>query len=68
MVKPDPAIYRLTLDQLGTSAEETLFIDDRPVNVEAAVALGMPAIEFSTVERLREELVARGLDKELPLP
>ena len=68
MVKPDPAIYRLTLDQLGTRAEETLFIDDRAINVEAAAALGMVAVQFSTVEKLREELIARGLDAELPLP
>jgi len=68
MVKPDPAIYRLTLDQLGTRAEETLFLDDRPVNVEAASAMGMVAIQFSTVENLRKDLIARGLDAELPLP
>lgn len=30
--KPDPAIYRLALDRLGTSAEQTLFIGDHPVN------------------------------------
>jgi len=68
MAKPEPAIYRLTLEQLGTQAEETLFLDDRQVNVEAAAALGMRAIEFSTVENLRAELIALGLDGELPLP
>lgn len=68
MVKPDPAIYRLTLEQLGTRAEETMFIDDRRINVDAAAALGMVAVQFSTVEKLREELIARGLDAELPLP
>ncbi|MFZ0304410.1 MAG: HAD family phosphatase [Terracidiphilus sp.] len=67
MAKPEPAIYRLTLEQLGTRAEETLFVDDREVNVEAAAALGMQAIQFSTVESLRAELIARGLDSELPL-
>lgn len=67
MVKPEPAIYRLTLEQLGTRAEETLFLDDRRVNVDAAVALGMVAIQFSTAEDLQTELVARGLDAELPL-
>ncbi|MGP8254017.1 MAG: HAD family hydrolase [Terracidiphilus sp.] len=68
MVKPGPAIYRLTLDQLGTRPEETLFLDDREVNVVAAAALGMRAIRFSTVENLRTELIAQGLDAELPLP
>jgi putative hydrolase of the HAD superfamily len=68
MVKPNPAIYSYTLAKLGTRPEETLFLDDRAVNVEAARAVGMKALEFSTVERLREELIAAGLDEVLPLP
>jgi len=36
--------------------------------VEAARALGIKALEFSTVEKLREDLVAEGLDAELGLP
>jgi putative hydrolase of the HAD superfamily len=68
MAKPDPAIYRHVLGKLGTTPEQTLFLDDRAVNVEAALALGMKAIQFSTVERLREDLLAAGLDAALPLP
>ena len=68
MVKPNPAIYRYTLKKLGTRPEETLFLDDKAVNVEAARGVGMKALEFSTVKRLREELIAAGLDKVLPLP
>ena len=68
MAKPDPAIYRYALQQLGTRPEETLFIDDKLVNVEAAQALGLKALEFTTVERLRHDLVAAGFDSQLPLP
>ena len=68
IAKPDPAIYRYTLEKLGTRPEETLFIDDKLVNIEAAQALGMPAIQFSSVERMREDLISAALDKELPLP
>jgi putative hydrolase of the HAD superfamily len=68
MAKPDPAIYRHTLAALGAKPEETLFLDDRLVNVEAARAMGMRALEFSTVDRLRADLVANGFDGELPLP
>jgi putative hydrolase of the HAD superfamily len=68
LAKPDPAIYRYALDKLGTHPQETLFIDDKKVNIEAAHAIGMPAIQFSTIERLREDLIADGLDVELPLP
>ena len=66
--KPDPAIYRHALEGLGTEAEETLFIDDKRVNVDAAQALGMQGFEFTTVERLRSELQAAGFDGQLPLP
>ena len=68
MAKPDPAIYLHTLQKLGTRPNETLFIDDKRVNVDAAIALGMKAVEFSTVDRLRTDLIAAGLDSELPLP
>jgi len=68
MAKPDPAIYRLVLQKLGSGPEETLFLDDKLVNVEAARTLGMKALQFSTIERLRADLIAQGLDAELPLP
>jgi putative hydrolase of the HAD superfamily len=68
MAKPDPAIYRYVLKELGTRPEETLFIDDKPLNVESADALGMQALVFTTVERLRANLIAQGLDAALPLP
>jgi putative hydrolase of the HAD superfamily len=68
IAKPDPAIYLHVLKELGTRAEETLFLDDKLVNVEAARALGIQAIQFSSVEKLREDLIAAGLDGELPLP
>ncbi len=37
LVKPDAAIYRLALERFGIRAEETLFIDDTPANVEGAI-------------------------------
>ena len=68
MAKPDPAIYLYALQRLGTRPDETLFIDDKAVNIEAARALGMKAIEFTTIDRLREDLVSTGLQTDLPLP
>jgi len=68
VTKPGPAIYRYVLEKLGTQREETLFIDDRPVNVEAAISIGMKGVVFTTVEKLREDLIALHLDSELPLP
>jgi putative hydrolase of the HAD superfamily len=68
MAKPDPAIYRLTLERMGTAPEETLFIDDKQVNVDAARNLGMTGIQFSTIDHLREQLLELGLETDLPLP
>ncbi|HKN19959.1 MAG TPA: HAD family phosphatase [Terracidiphilus sp.] len=68
IAKPDPAIYRYALEKLGTQPAETLFIDDREVNVEAAAALGMKALLFSTTAQLRADLIEQRLDNELPLP
>jgi putative hydrolase of the HAD superfamily len=68
MAKPDPAIYRHVLKELGTRPEETLFIDDRPVNIDTANAMGINGVLFTDVEQLRADLLAQGLDAELPLP
>jgi putative hydrolase of the HAD superfamily len=68
IAKPDPAIYRYTLAELGVQPHETLFIDDKQENVEAAQTLGIQAIQFFSVKQLREDLIAAGLDAELPLP
>ena len=68
LAKPDPAIYRYALHELGVQPAQTLFLDDRIENIDAARALGIQAIQFSTVERLRSDLIAQGFDAELPLP
>jgi len=68
IAKPDPAIYCHVLKQLDIQPEEALFLDDKLVNIEAAWALGIQAIQFSTVERLRADLIATGLESTLPLP
>ena len=68
MAKPEPAIYKLTLERLGTRPEETVFIDDKQPNVDAARALGIIGIQFSTIEKLRDDLIGAGLEGQLPLP
>jgi putative hydrolase of the HAD superfamily len=68
IAKPAPAIYFLVLEKLRAQPGEALFLDDKPVNVEVARELGMKALVFSTVDRLRADLIAQGLDAFLPLP
>lgn len=46
MTKPDPAIYRHLLAECGIRAEETLFIDDSPQNVEGARSVGITGYLF----------------------
>lgn len=45
-VKPEPAIYRILLDRYGLCADETLFIDDRSANLDAAAAFGLGTFLF----------------------
>lgn len=54
--KPDPAIYALTLDRLGLTGPETVFVDDVEVNVEAARAAGMRAVHFQTTGQARQDI------------
>lgn len=54
--KPDPAIYRHSLERLGVRPQEALFLDDRENNVEGARAIGMEGLVFTTSEKLRADL------------
>ena len=40
-VKPEPRIYEILLDRYGLLPSETLFIDDRPANIDTARTLGI---------------------------
>ena len=60
LAKPEARIYEHCLEGLETPPQETLFIDDREVNVEAAEALGIRAVHFESVVQLRSELLKIG--------
>lgn len=49
--KPDPRIYQITLTRLSLEPHETVFVDDKTQNVEAAQQLGMFAILFEDTEQ-----------------
>jgi 2-haloacid dehalogenase len=61
VIKPEPRIYRVLLERYGLEPASTLMIDDNPRNVEAARALGMPAILFESPEALRAQLQDAGV-------
>ncbi len=60
--KPDPAIFRVLLTELGSpKPKEVVFIDDKADNVEQAKALGIDAILFESSDQIRSELQQRKL-------
>ena len=59
LLKPDPAIYWLALDRFRLRPAETLFIDDRAINVDAALAVGMKAHLFTGAADLRGRQIGR---------
>ena len=63
VVKPMPQIYDMLLEKFSLNAAETIFIDDRRENIEAAEAKGITAFHFDRNDyegscvRLREILL-----------
>ena len=53
LLKPDAAIYRHVLADLGITAESAVFIDNRASNVAGAEALGIAGHVFTGVPELR---------------
>ena len=47
MRKPDPAIFKVMLEKMDVEAENAVFIDDMPANVEGAKSVGLHAIRFT---------------------
>lgn len=60
LIKPDPAIYEHCLRGLGAAPSDSLFIDDREVNISAARDLGIHAVQFQSIAQLRSELEQGG--------
>ena len=63
VVKPMPEIYDVLLERFSLEPSETIFIDDRRENIDAAEAKGISAFHFDrndyagSCERLREILL-----------
>ncbi|MGM9705343.1 MAG: HAD family hydrolase [Prevotella sp.] len=55
-VKPEPEIYNILLERYSLRADESLFIDDRAENVEAARALGFHGVVFDNPSRAAAEI------------
>lgn len=62
IAKPDQEIYEITLSRLGSKAQQTAFIDDRPDYVRGAAEAGLHAILFENIAQLKSELIRLGLE------
>ena len=56
--KPEPRIYEVTLERLGTTPAATLFVDDVEINCQSARELGMTAIRFRSTDQAIADIEA----------
>ena len=59
--KPDEKIYRLALGITQREPAESVFIDDRDINLEAAAQLGMRVVHYRDAEQLVADLGCMGV-------
>ena len=56
IAKPEREIYEITLNRLGSKAEQTVFTDDRCDYIQGARKAGLHAILFEGIDQLKSEL------------
>jgi 2-haloacid dehalogenase len=61
VMKPDPEIYHRLATRFDLEPNATVFVDDMPVNVDAAWELGFRAVRFESADALRSTLANWGL-------
>ena len=61
LMKPNPGIYHKAAENVNAPIGKCLFIDDLPVNVDGARAVGMHAVQFQNTEQIRRELRLFGI-------
>lgn len=70
LLKPDPALFRRLFDRFDLKPEESFFIDDSPLNIEAAHWCGLAAFQYrSDMPQLRRALRSAGVEvQHSPIP
>lgn len=61
IAKPDQRIFEIACERAGLAPAEAVFVDDSGANIEAAKAFGLHAVQFTTAEQFRADLVELGL-------
>ena len=57
LIKPNPEIYKLLESKFGIKLSESIFVDDRQINVDAAEKLGVKGILFTGIDDLTKKLI-----------
>ena len=57
-IKPDAEIFRTLLERYGLKAEESIFLDDTKINVDAALGVGMQGLRVESQEQAIRDLNA----------
>lgn len=60
-IKPDEEAFHHVADKLGCRADEILFLDDSPLNVEAASTVGMQAVQVKGTMAAEQALAQFGI-------
>ena len=56
LIKPEIAIYELAISRFNLTPEETVFVDDKKENIEAAKKLNFIAVHLTDPNKIKEEL------------
>ncbi len=62
VMKPERRIYEITLERLGSRAEQAVFIDDRQDYIQGAEETGLNTILFQSIDQVKGELVGLGVE------
>ena len=64
IVKPQKEIFELALKKLNLKAEECVFIDDRPDNLDIPQSMGFNVIHFRNSKQLEDDLRNLGVNSD----
>ena len=62
LMKPEPEIYQLLISRFKLVPRETVFIDDLPNNITAAINEGINGIVFKSPDQLKNDLTQLGIN------
>ncbi|MEJ2701880.1 MAG: HAD family phosphatase [Sedimentisphaerales bacterium] len=62
LMKPQRRLYEITLERLGSQAEQAVFIDDRPDYLQGAKDVGLHTVLFESATQVKEELTRLGVE------